>query len=462
MRENLIKSDAEFNRILENMRGVDFSGDKKSSDKRYSYLENMYRDYSTGGDLIESVPGFRRIYSGSRINGLHLQGTPKGERYLVINDDGTLYRCHTDSLASPVKLDGDATVDRDAKSHGFNFKDKLYIGDTHGFKVVKADGSCSRVEENTGSAPYVPTVYLNGKEHEERNLMSATFCEKLNIDVLGNLARETPTLVYRVTDERAGLCAVCGILDEPTSVFIPTVTTIGEREYTVVGIDRGAFLGKAHIYNVYIGDGVTTIGSSAFSGCSQLYGVVCGTSVTDIDAFAFEGTDLEEIFIPGSMKRFGESAIPSTALVKYELNADSYDLIEGAPRSNVLYGQLIDFLSIGVKVHSKATRIDSVTLNGNEVDFELQHDENNLISEIHMYCMSKSDWIGATLSIIGHADTLAVQPDAKGNNFTVRTSEDGIDFTDALKSCTHSAVIDGRAFLWGNPSYPGVLFLFSP
>ena len=131
MKENLIKSDAEFNRILENMRGVDFSGSKKSVDKRYAYLENMYRDYSAGGgDLIESVPGFRRIHPGSKINGLHLQITQDGRRYLVINDSGELYRCNTDAIDSPIYLGDDALLDLDAKSHAFNFRGRLYIGDT--------------------------------------------------------------------------------------------------------------------------------------------------------------------------------------------------------------------------------------------------------------------------------------------------------------------------------------------
>ena len=91
METNLIKSDREYNRILENMRGVDFSGKAGAKKGRYAYLENMYRDYTAGkGGLIESVPGFRRIYSGSSINGLHLQTTADGERYVIIHDGKTM------------------------------------------------------------------------------------------------------------------------------------------------------------------------------------------------------------------------------------------------------------------------------------------------------------------------------------------------------------------------------------
>ena len=459
MRENLIKSDVEYNRILENMGGVDFSGKKKSVDKRYSYLENMYRDYTAGGsDLIESVPGFRRIHSGKRINGLHLQGTPSADRYLVINDGGELYRCNTKAIDSPVKLSGDATIDHNAKSHGFNFKGRLYLGDGRELIAVNADGGYSKAEDGAPSAPYVPTVYLNGKDHEQRNLLTSAFREQYNIEILANLSRGTPTLIYRVTDEKSALCHVCGILDDPMTVFIPSVTRIGDRDYSVVGIDMGAFLGKTGINTVRIGDSVVTIGTSAFFGCMRLTTVVCGSGITSIHAYAFAGTDLEQIYIPGAMKRFGQSSIPAQTVIKYELDADAYDLIEGAPGENVQYEVVVDTLELGIKLRSKATVIDSVTLNGKAIEFNTLRDEDNYISEILINDASKSEWIGATLLIAGFADPLTEQSDAKAGGFTARTAKDGRDFTRAIRLCTHSAVIDGRVFLWGNPDYPGLLF----
>lgn len=42
------------------LRGVDFSSKRRDC---FCRLENMYVDYSTGGDCIESIPGFRRLYS---------------------------------------------------------------------------------------------------------------------------------------------------------------------------------------------------------------------------------------------------------------------------------------------------------------------------------------------------------------------------------------------------------------
>ena len=458
MKENLIKSDAEYNRILENMRGVDFSGNKKSVDKRYAYLENMYRDYSAGGgELIESVPGFRRIHSGTKINGLHLQVAQDGRRYLVINDGGKLYRSGADEPDLLTRLD-EVLLNNDTRSHAFNFGGRLYIGDSYNFHAVDADGGISKGDNNTDSAPYIPTVYINGAEYEQRNLLSPMFYEKHYIDAIGKFVQGTPSLLYRVIDENKKLCHVCGSLGAPDVLHIPSRTLIGEQEYTVVGIDMGAFHSNRAIRIVRIADSVTTIGASAFIDCSSLEKVFCGAGVTEIRAYAFWGSSLEEIYLPGTIKRIGQSAIPTEATVKYELDADSYYIIDGAPRENVLYGAVIEFLDLGIKIRSKTTRIDSVTLNGNAVNFNTIRDQDNFITEIQIFGAEKSAWIGGTLSILGCADTLAEQPDGYGKSFTERTAKENLDFTQALKLCEHSAVIDGRVFLWGNPEYSGVIF----
>ena len=459
MRENLIKSDAEFNRILENMRGVDFSGNKKSVDKRYSYLENMYRDYSAGGgDLIESVPGFRRIHSGSRINGLHLQITKDGRRYLVINDGGELYRCSADTLDEAAWLGDDALLDFSKKSHAFNFGGRLYIGDTYNFHAAEADGSISLVEDDADCAPYVPTVYMNRAKHEQRNLLSAMFYEKHYIENVESFVRGTPALLYRITNARDRLCTVCGIRDNPDAVHIPSRILLGEEEYTVVGIDISAFNGKNRIKTVRIADSVTTIGTSAFQGCTSLETVFCGTGVTEIRRHAFSNTSLKNIYLSGAIKRISQNAIPAEATVQYELDADSYDLIEGAPENTVLYGVMFDYPDLGIKIRSKVNRVDAVTLDGRELSYTVLRDQDNFVTEIQVSHIDKSMWIGGTLSILCLADTMAEQPDSDEKSFIGRTAKAKKDFTRTIKRCTHSTVIDGRAFLWGNPDHPGVIF----
>ena len=55
-------SSNEYIRDYSNMRGLSLV---KSFDDpcHFSYLENMYVDYESGGGAIESIPGFRRLYS---------------------------------------------------------------------------------------------------------------------------------------------------------------------------------------------------------------------------------------------------------------------------------------------------------------------------------------------------------------------------------------------------------------
>ena len=67
---NLSRSSAEYSALYADMRGVDFSGDGSTIRRdRFSYLENMYRDYDgDGAGIIESFPGFRKIAAlGQRI-----------------------------------------------------------------------------------------------------------------------------------------------------------------------------------------------------------------------------------------------------------------------------------------------------------------------------------------------------------------------------------------------------------
>ena len=459
MRENLIKSDAEFNRILKNMRGVDFSGNKESVDKRYAYLENMYRDYSAGGgDLIESVPGFRMIHSGVQINGIHLQITQDGKRYLIINDGGELYRCSADKLDVPTRLGDDTLLDLDKKSYAFNFGGRLYVSDTYNFHAIEADGSISQVTDDAESAPYVPTVYMNGAEYEQRNLLSAMFYEKHYMETVANYTRGTSTLLFRIIDEKNRLCSVSGILDNPDVVHIPAQILLGDQKYSVVRVEMEAFSNKNRIRIVRIADSITTIGASAFYGCISLEMVLGGAGLTEIRRRAFANTPLESIYLSGAIKLIGDDAIPSEAVVEYELDMDSYKAVEGAPKENVLYGVVKDSLDIEIKIRSKVTSIDSVTLDGREISYNVMRDQDNFITGVWISYVDKSVWTGSTLSILCHADTLAEQPDGVGKSFIERTTKANKDFTRTLKRCSRSTVIDDRVFLWGNPDYPSVIF----
>lgn len=66
--KNLVSNRSEYNAYYGDFRGVDFSSDHTQvANSRFAYLVNMYKDYkSANGTAIETIPGFRRVFSLSR------------------------------------------------------------------------------------------------------------------------------------------------------------------------------------------------------------------------------------------------------------------------------------------------------------------------------------------------------------------------------------------------------------
>ena len=115
-------------------------------------------------------------------------------------------------------------------------------------------------------------------------------------------------------------------------VEIPSVITVDDVDYGVIGIGVDTFAGCAGLLSVKlpesllsIGDyafsdcvalreivipsGVTSIGVSSFSGCSSLEAVVIPTGVSSLGSRVFYNCgSLERIELPASLRRIGESA----------------------------------------------------------------------------------------------------------------------------------------------------------
>ena len=66
--KNLVSNRNEYNSYYGDFRGVDFSSDHTQvANNRFAYLVNMYKDYkSANGTAIETIPGFRRMFSLSQ------------------------------------------------------------------------------------------------------------------------------------------------------------------------------------------------------------------------------------------------------------------------------------------------------------------------------------------------------------------------------------------------------------
>ena len=103
--------------------GMDLSPENDSN-ASFSYLKNLYIDYEGTADALESIPGFRRIYSFDRvINGIYSFGN---SIYIHAGDDlycfdlGERDRLH--ALSPIMKL-------KDQRSLGFALQNRLIILD---------------------------------------------------------------------------------------------------------------------------------------------------------------------------------------------------------------------------------------------------------------------------------------------------------------------------------------------
>lgn len=122
----------------------------------------------------------------------------------------------------------------------------------------------------------------------------------------GSDSAESNIIVYEISGNTA---TVKGFTTYPTgsantAFTIPDTFTIPQTTdvKTVVGIDAGAFSGCDGLYNVIIGNKVTSIGNEAFSNCTNLKLIRIPDVVSDIGTSAFAGcTNLNNVILPGSL-----------------------------------------------------------------------------------------------------------------------------------------------------------------
>ena len=279
-----LSANNEYSIVYSNKRGVDFSGDGSTvSRNRFSYLENMYRDYDGDGDgITESIPGFRRMMQlGKRINGIYSLPT-EDDRLLIIHAGDRLYRAYFSQIDT-VFIPREIAEIADRRSCGFNLGERLFILDGEKMLTVEPSGACYTVGEE-GAFCKVPMTYINGKEYEQRNFITDAFSEKYNIGAAEECAHETPELKYSITDEENKLCSVA-YLDRSYSgaVYVPSYTKIGDIRYRVSEISDKAFYGCGDITEVYISEGTERLGLFSFCNCTSLVKVILPTSVTEID-----------------------------------------------------------------------------------------------------------------------------------------------------------------------------------
>lgn len=451
------KNQTQYSRHYTDMRGVDFCADGSSIDpRRFSYLENMYRDYEgDGASVTESIPGFRRLYRFPQaIRGIFVQKTHLGT-FLLIHAGTELYRFSRDDRDALAALSPIATL-ADRESAGFAFGEDFFLLDGTRITAVDANGTARRVGESE-RPPYVPTLFCEGEPHEQKNLLSERVREQYTILSPDALAYGTPGLQYTVLDAAAHTCAVSGYgVAEDTVLRLPSRVRIGSTEHRVVAVADGAFAECDGISEVHMAEGIVEIGERAFFGCSSLYNVVTPNSIASIGTRAFaECSSLDTFFLGASIATIAPGAFEgdnAVTAVTYPLDIAALDAVcgrEQLPDSAAIVPNGYNKHGvIEIPVFSAPQEIESVTLDGEPIEYTVRIQGDRIVAVV-LETEDKNDLTGRCVLM------QAAHPREPQTGTAHAFIGNG---RDAVCGCTLAQVFDGRVFLSGNPDHPNTVF----
>lgn len=448
------------------MGGIDLSSppSPSSQKKRFSYLENMYRDYERGGRL-ESIPGFRFITDlGACVHSLFCHKDSSGEEYVVAHAGDGLYRfklSERDSAPSPERI---ATV-KDGKSRAFVSGNDLYVLDGEHITVVSETGAAERLGEGT-RAPYVPTTYINGVEYQQRNLLTTSFKEKYSVVKGEYVIWGNEMLCYRITDEEKLFCAVTGVRSDYTgsTLVIPSYTDIGGKKYRVTEILDGAFIKNRSVTHLKINEGVLRIGRSAFKSCINLVTAYMPNSLAEIDKEAFSGcAKLTGLYLGRGLKKLGSGVFRSCDVLEtisyYGAKSDLDSIETEFDLSALEIAEVSENTSVTVFIPSftVADRISRVTLDGTVMDHSSVYStQKGYFTGVLFNVDSPQKLDGATVILEGTYDEKRIRELGVDSGLST-SAKIPISGLEAVQGCTVCESFDGRIFLSGNPRLPNTV-----
>lgn len=462
MQKNLIRQRTEYSRHYVDMGGVDFSGDGSGiSKKRFSYLENMYRDWDGDGSAsTESIPGFRSLVDiKNKICNIYLQKTADDE-YLILCTEKTLYRLPVSKRDDPsaLQLLWEANF---SKTAGYPFGNEFYILSSQKLYRIDENGGVSSVSDVGATAPYVPITYLSGEAYEQRNLLTKKFKEHYVLTQTKTLFAGSEDLAYTVLDEELATCALTGRGTAFGSViYVPETVIINQRVYTVVQVNDYAFEKDPNLEKIVLPSTVKKICSYAFARCPLLRTVITGRDLEHIRFFAFFNSPLlSDVYLGKSLKTVEINLFedcPSLQTVRCEFSESDLESIDGKKYLNVfslLFDQIETRLCTDIPVFSPAKSIESVTVLGTSLRFGPIYESGHVVA-VRVELEDERPFLGECFELSGtfsnentEADSfLTVEQKAKKNPAY------------AVLGCTVAEIFDGRIFLAGNPFYPNTVF----
>ncbi len=469
VKKNYITKSTEYTVTYTGMRGVDFSSDIGNPKRhRFSYLENMYKDYSGGGEgITESVPGFRKISTvNKRVHAIYTHKNSHGEEYAVVHAGDSLYRFAVAERDKAFNLSPIITLS-DSKSCGFTSGSDLYILD--GTRIIKVDdtGVAATVSDQNPTSPYVPTTYYNGEEYEQRNLLTDKFIERYLITLSSDFAAESVGLNYRIISEEEKTAGVASASPSLNGVvYIPSYTTIAGVRYKVTEICDNAFHVNRNIVSVHLSEYIKKIGRTAFKSCINLKEVFCKNGVEIIGSNAFLGCEtMTTLYLGTGIKEIGVCAFGACFALKsinYAGDKESFEAIDNQASYEgitINYGVYDNNITVEIPIFSPAINISSVTVDGTTVNPTLTS-MNGRYTSVILRSTNAADFDGKELCITGTMDQNKFTKNSEGTNF-MSIADKSITGKAAILGCTVCESFDGRVFLSGNPALPNTVFYSS-
>jgi hypothetical protein len=457
----------EYSVIYSDMRGVDLRGDGSSVDRhRFADLENMYKDYEGGGEgAIESIPGYRRLLDlGDKIHGIFAYKNETGAYTVCIHSGEKLAAFPLSSVSGePTVTYYSGIAKRD--SAAYSSKGALYILDGEKIFRLSANG-CSQIK-SAADGIYIPTLYKNGTEYEQINLLCDDFYESFTVGSAASVAYGSPELKYTVTDDENKKCAIIGMEGTAENLFIPSRALIGGEEYKVCEISDYAFRGKSSIKSVFISDGLTRVGFLSFDGCSALETVILPETLITVAEGAFGGcVELKRVHLGSSLKEISTLAFnlcSSLERVTFSRDRSVFEAISGKGYvpAEVEYNSQNTECYARISLHAPAVSITKVTIDGAETSAYTTVSEGGLIRGILFHFANREAIEGKEVKILAKLSKKRSDHTAKGQSFLGGAYRDDGDVYSVIGGCTVAEAFDGRIFLTGNPKYPGYTFYSS-
>ena len=426
---------------------------------RFERLENMYVDYEAGDGALESIPGFRRVYSfGERVNGIFTHRDEDGADVFIVHVGERLYRFRAEDVdgldaftLSPIE------VMKNARSTSFSFCGDLYVMDGSSIVRINELGETVKLTE---SNVYIPTVYKNGERHESRSVITDRAIELYTSVPAQKMLYGSPELQFAVTDESRGLCAVVGYDGAPNKIFIPAYATIGDRSYRVVRIDDGAFARCTTLKSLVTYPSLEEIGASAFAECTALTSVLLSSTLKLIEKNAFYGcsslTDVHFNRFPIEVESGAFVGVNSEAQVGYAVVISNVaTLFKGTGLESLTHvvAQRDTSAKLSIPIHAPYDIVQSVTLGGRTASFTLEKrgGVGYIVLSLDRLSEAYEKRVEITMILANGAAT--------GETARIPfLNTGGVLGIDAIRTCRVAEVFDGRVFLSGSPKAPGVVF----